>query len=249
MASSYPYNLDLLVYQLATRQEDRIVVTPGLDYHADDNVRSANRGSVTQPGAWAVAGVPSQTMSEDTAFAQAALATELILATPDADGVAIPDGATPETILWTTPNGQTAVFNVASESFFTDSGPNPSANHEYQLTPPHDLTGDETIGAGAGRQTFGIGASQTVESIMVTDRTPFWAARRDFRARDQLEIAAFSGGAILTIDDVRFIVRADVGSWSVGLVFEDDDGNSRRVEGMAKLDRGRFLELLARQFA
>ena len=238
-------DLDVLIYQTSTRQEMQTVTTPGQAYTYDVNVRTSSRGSVYGAGEWAVSGVPSQTMSELTPFIQAAEATELILATPDADGLDLPVIVAPTTILWTTPNGQTAVLNVTGVGFLHQG----SVNHELALTPPHDLTGDETIGAGAGRQTFEIGASQTVEAVTVTDRTPIWAARRDFRARDQLEIAAFGGGSILSIDDVRYIVRAEVGSWAVGMVFEDDDGNSRRVEGMAKLDRGRFLELLARQFA
>ena len=70
-----------------------------------------------------------------------------------------------------------------------------------------------------------------------------WATRRDFAASDFITAGA---GGPLVVGDVRYLVR-DVGeAWAVGDEFTDEDGSRRFVKGIAKVGRGRFLELFAR---
>ena len=70
-----------------------------------------------------------------------------------------------------------------------------------------------------------------------------WAARRDFRARDWLNIG---DGQHFEQADRRFVVRAGGLAWDVGDTFRDDAGENYTVRGVSQIGRGRFLELLVR---
>ena len=69
-----------------------------------------------------------------------------------------------------------------------------------------------------------------------------WTRRMDFRAKDQLNIG---DGAFFALSDTRFVVRAEGLAWNVGDVFTIE-GDDFTVRGVSQMDRGRFLELLAR---
>ena len=84
------------------------------------------------------------------------------------------------------------------------------------------------------------GGTQTVTQ---TAMRSVWAARRDFRARDQAELG---DGDNFTLEDSRFVVRFEGPSWNQGDTFIDDGGQARTVRGVNEIGRGRWLELLAR---
>ncbi len=71
-----------------------------------------------------------------------------------------------------------------------------------------------------------------------------WAARLDFRSGDFVR-AGTSG--LVTVQDSRYIVRASSGPWKEGDGLVDDEGIQRRVQGVSRIGRGRYLELLARR--
>ena len=72
-----------------------------------------------------------------------------------------------------------------------------------------------------------------------------WAARRDFSARDFIQVGNVG---LVTVADSRFIVR-DLGPpWSEGDQFTDDEGFRRTVRGVSNHgERGRYLEVLGRR--
>ena len=132
------------------------------------------------------------------------------------------DPATPITI--TAWDGVFPVYGpgrfTAWQVSYTGTLPDPGAAQDMTITLP--------LGAGTER----------VEDRIV------WAGRRDFTAQDAINASV---GGTFEITDVRFIVRADGVAWAVGDSFLDDQGVKRTVRGIAHLDRGRFLELLARE--
>ena len=69
-------------------------------------------------------------------------------------------------------------------------------------------------------------------------------ARRDFTGRDALE-SSIDREVVVALS--RWTVRADVVSWTEGDTFEDADGQTWTVEGVTQLDRGRFVELMAKR--
>ena len=74
---------------------------------------------------------------------------------------------------------------------------------------------------------------------------PVWAGRQDFSARDTLTFANI--GAV-TIHDTRYYVADVPGGleWRVGDTFQDDEGLTWTVRGIAEFPDVRQLELLAR---
>ena len=88
--------------------------------------------------------------------------------------------------------------------------------------------------------TFDTGGTQTVTK---TATRSVWCARRDFRARDQLQAG---DGQFFELSDTRFVVRAQGQAWDVGDTFTFE-GESFTVRGVSELlGRLRFTELLAR---
>lgn len=86
---------------------------------------------------------------------------------------------------------------------------------------------------------FSVGGGTAVEPRKV------WAGRRDVSVRDEL----------LTTQNIRLIENGSVytirneppgNGVAVGDTFTDDDGATRRIEGIAQMGRNRYLELLAR---
>ena len=71
-----------------------------------------------------------------------------------------------------------------------------------------------------------------------------WASRRDFTGRDFLSTNT-DREAVVGLS--RWIVRAGGVTWREGDTFEDADGQTWTVEGVAQLDRGRFVELTAKR--
>ena len=71
-----------------------------------------------------------------------------------------------------------------------------------------------------------------------------WASRRDFTGRDLLDVSA-DRTVVAALS--RWTVRANGLTWREGDTFEDSDGQAWTVEGVAQLDRGRFLELTAKR--
>ena len=69
-----------------------------------------------------------------------------------------------------------------------------------------------------------------------------WAQRRDFSGRDFSQVQQ---GGLITIRDVRYIVRAESGPWAARDTFRDEDGITLTVQGVQQIGRS-FLELLAR---
>ena len=69
-----------------------------------------------------------------------------------------------------------------------------------------------------------------------------WAARRDYRGRDFLQVAE-SIGSLFAITSTRFIVRAEGPAWAIQDVFTDDKGKRQVVQGIGEIGRGRWLEL------
>ncbi len=77
-----------------------------------------------------------------------------------------------------------------------------------------------------------------------TPTLTFWAERRDFPARDQLE---FADNFTAQVTDSRWMVRAGSRDWIAGDTFQNE-GINWTVRGTAVLDRGRdYVELLARR--
>ena len=81
-----------------------------------------------------------------------------------------------------------------------------------------------------------------------TSRT-YWAKRRDFDAKDQLEFTngGLAGAQVL---NSRWLVRGLPAGrrWTAGDQFADEDGREWTVEGTAEMGRrGEFLELSARR--
>ena len=93
-------------------------------------------------------------------------------------------------------------------------------------------------GASPGLNPLGNQIAPTSETEVTV-----WAARLDFRARDQLNIG---DGSFFELSDRRFVVRAEGLGWAVGDKFRDDAGEIYTVRGVSEMGRGRFLELLAR---
>ena len=93
-------------------------------------------------------------------------------------------------------------------------------------------------GASPGLDPFGQPLPPTS-----TTEVKVWAARRDYSARDQTRI---TDGTDFTLEDSRFVVRAEGASWTVGdrFTFENESFLVRGVNEL--LGRGRWLELLAR---
>ena len=81
------------------------------------------------------------------------------------------------------------------------------------------------------------------ETMTTTTQHQEWAARRDFRARDQVAITDTTN---FTVEDSRFIVRAEGPAWAEGDTFVDDGGQRRTVRRVNEIGRGRWLELLGR---
>ena len=73
-----------------------------------------------------------------------------------------------------------------------------------------------------------------------------WASRRDFTGRDNLSSTI---DREVTVALSRWTVRSDGVAWTEGDIFEDTDGQTWTVEGVAQLDRGRFVELTAKRVA
>ena len=69
-----------------------------------------------------------------------------------------------------------------------------------------------------------------------------WCSRRDFSARDQLNIG---DGSNFALSDRRFTVRAEGPAWAVGDTFTFE-AESYTVRGVSELGRSRHLGLLAR---
>ena len=69
-----------------------------------------------------------------------------------------------------------------------------------------------------------------------------WAERRDFSGRDFSQVQQ---GAIITVRDTRYIVRAESGPWAAGDTFLDEDGVTLTVQGVQQIGRA-YLELLVR---
>ena len=161
----------------------------------------------------------------------------LYLDSDDADQDVLPDAISPlplpgaSVAFGTDP--ATAITITAWEGAFSVGGPGQftawRVGYTGQLPDPgaaSDLTITLPLGAGTER---------------IEERT-VWAGRRDFTAQDAINASV---GGTFEITDVRFIVRA--GAWAVGDEFTDDQGVLRTVRGIAHLDRGRFIELLARE--
>ena len=95
----------------------------------------------------------------------------------------------------------------------------------------------EIMGPSPGLNPLGTPLPGPVTEIKV------WAARRDFRARDQLNIGP---GQFFELSDSRFIVRAEGPAWAVNDTFTFE-GDTFTVRGVNELQgRSRFLELLVR---
>ena len=94
-------------------------------------------------------------------------------------------------------------------------------------------------GPSPGRDAF----NQPIPGPITTVR--LWAARRDFAARDFIQVTT---GGLITIMDSRYIIRSE--SWPDAApadTFTDDDGAMRTVQGVSQVLGGRYLELLARR--
>ena len=98
----------------------------------------------------------------------------------------------------------------------------------------------------AGTVLTVVVATGGVDTIITTTQKGIWYSRRDFTGRDLL--TTFEGGQI-TIEDSRFLVRAQGPTWDVGDTFTDDQGVTRTVRGLGQihsLGRNRYLEILVR---
>ncbi len=82
------------------------------------------------------------------------------------------------------------------------------------------------------------------EGVERTISRQVWASRRDFTGRDFLSTTA-DREAVVGLS--RWTVRAGGVTWREGDTFEDADGQTWTVEGVAQLDRGRFVELTAKR--
>ena len=78
-------------------------------------------------------------------------------------------------------------------------------------------------------------------TLTVLEEVTIWAQRRDFGARD---FVSAGDRGVITIMDTRFIVRSE-STWDEGDTFTDDDGKTRRVQGVVQIGRSHY-ELLAR---
>ena len=103
------------------------------------------------------------------------------------------------------------------------------------------LTFDGELPAAGTALTIQVetGATQTVTQ---TTERPVWAARRDYRGRDFLQLSTTD--ALIRVTSTRFIVRAEGPAWDIGDTFEDDKGATQTVQGIGEIGRGRWLELL-----
>ena len=82
---------------------------------------------------------------------------------------------------------------------------------------------------------------QDVE-VTTTEDVLIWAQRRDFSWRD---FSQLEQGSLLTIQDTRYVVRAESGPWAAGDTFTNEDGVTLHVQGVQQLGR-QYLELLSR---
>ena len=76
----------------------------------------------------------------------------------------------------------------------------------------------------------------------MTRKVKVWAARRDYRGRDFLQVSETN--SLIGITSTRFIVRAEGPAWSLQDLFIDDKGATQTVQGIGEIGRGRWLELL-----
>ena len=73
--------------------------------------------------------------------------------------------------------------------------------------------------------------------VTTTTEVKIWAGRRDYSQVVQ--------GSLITIQDTRYVVRAESGPWAAGDTFTNEDGMTLNVQGVQQLGR-QYLELLAR---
>ena len=90
----------------------------------------------------------------------------------------------------------------------------------------------------------GTALTITVESGGTQTATrSVWAARRDYRGRDFLQLS--STDALISVTSTRFIVRAEGPAWDIGDMFTDDKGATQTVQSVGEVGgRARWLELL-----
>lgn len=78
--------------------------------------------------------------------------------------------------------------------------------------------------------------------VTTTEDVLIWAGRRDFSGRDFSQVVA---GSLISIQDTRYIVRAESGPWAALDTFTNEDGELLSVQGVQQIGR-QYLELLAR---
>ena len=79
-------------------------------------------------------------------------------------------------------------------------------------------------------------------TVTTTEDVLIWAQRRDFSWRDFSQVVQ---GSLISIQDTRYVVRAESGPWVAGDIFTNEDGIRFNVQGVQQLGR-QYLELLAR---
>ena len=135
-------------------------------------------------------------------------------------GVVVESGGVSATVRVTAWELVTGSYNVPAAWALTVDGALPAAGATLALRLP-----------------LGAGVARTVSRKV-------WASRRDFTGRDFLDISV-DRAVVVALS--RWTVRADGLSWREGDTFEDADGVAWTVEGVAQLDRGRFVEVMAKR--
>ena len=163
--------------------------------------------------------------------------TELAIGLNDSNGLVFPfpDELTLPIV------GVTVAFDGAAATTLTLTASRLLTNIQ-SLPLGHLLTFDGTLPAAGTALTlmFPSVGTQTVEQ---TATRPVWAARRDYRGRDFLQVEE-NIGSIITRTSTRFVVRAEGPAWATGDTFTDDKGKTQTVQGVGEIGRGRWLELL-----
>lgn len=123
---------------------------------------------------------------------------------------------------------------------------------QYEISAFEVVEGDQNVplpDPAPGSITYPASVQQVTEDVTTTRR--YWAGRRDFSARDSVQVGTNVG--IFTEGDSRFFIRGTDGAAfpiaeqaGVGVFHDPLANESWQVKGISRIDRGRFLELLCR---
>ena len=159
--------------------------------------------------------------------------TELGIGLNDSNGLSFPDLTLPT-------NGVEVAWDGAAATILNVTGMEILSDPLTFIPQGILLTFDGTLPV-AGTSLEIMVPSGGTQMVTRTAMRNEWAARRDYRGRDFLQVR---DAGLFSITATRFIVRAEGPAWAPGDTFIDDRGERQSVQGIGEIGRGRWFELL-----